>query len=225
MGDEVNNQGGEPQEAPQQQAPPQQQPAPAPQPAARQVPDDERVRRMVQSQVQREVHNILKAQAGVQERAAVVDGVLQRLTASGAIKDGANLDAVRGEILSEALAQGLAGRGEPKEDDKPEEQGDDTQSRDPITAEAYGLAQKYGLSQGDPELAEIVTNQGAFAYLSSIEAAGKKRQARAAGQPQGQAPEPTPGDAGVGGAPPKDNKIEKITDPDALLEMGLYGNK
>jgi len=88
---------------------------------------------------------------------------------------------------------------------------------DPVTAQGFALAAKYGLSSADPEAAEIVTTSPED-YLASIVLAGQKRQARLA-RAANPNPAAMPGLGPGGGPAPGRNPLAKISSPGTLYGL------
>lgn len=203
--------------APPPAAPPPAPPAAPPPKETPQPLDEEAVRRIAQSEARKHVDPLLKWREGIDRRVQEFDATTEALRKSGAIKDEGAVAAARASLVADAS------KSEPPQPETTPAPSQTTQ--DPVYAEALAIAAKHGLQTGDPELAMIVYNQGARAYLNSVEEAGIARQKRAGGAPPPPpgSPEkpPIPSDLGLGGQPPKPNPIADITDPDVLLEQGL----
>jgi len=97
------------------------------------------------------------------------------------------------------------------------EPGDDGQGLDPVTAQGFALAAKYGLSRADREAAEIVTTSPED-YIASIVLAGEKRKARLA-RAANPNPAAMPGLGPGGGPAPGRNPLAKISSPGTLYGL------
>jgi len=194
----------------------------------------EYVRREAQSMVAQEMNKSLgglqRWRKGIEEKAQSFDALAGKFQEAGLLAEGADLSKVRQDILGEALtsfsdaaADEEGGNSEPGEATNVER----TPESDPVWFTANLVASEHGLQQGDPELEELVTDQGPVKYIESVvAAAGKKAQRQAAGGSVGDTDleHLVPTDMGTGKSSKK-NPLEDIDDPDELLEMGLYGEK
>lgn len=181
----------------------------------------EYLRREAQAQAQSiastEVRKALGGFQQAQDKVNSFGQTLELLKESGALKEDANIEALKQAYSTQALTSAFAPPEEPTTEEKPPtEEPQQLNQANPALAEGDRRARELGLAEGDPELSMIVTDQGYAKWFETIEKAGAAKKERVGRQ------EGMPMDTGSGQSSEL-NPIKDISDPDTLLEKGLYG--
>lgn len=192
-------------------------------------------RREAQSLVAQEVNKafggLQRWRKGVEEKAHAFDDVVGRLSKAGKIPEGTDLSDVRQALVGEALTQFPSDEAEGETEAQPVDKGETTEAverspqTDPVWFTANLVAEEYGLLEDDPEVDELVTDQGPVKYIESVVAAAHSKRQRLAASGEGKEADLdtlVPTDMGTGKSSRK-NPLEDVNNPDDLLEMGLYG--
>jgi hypothetical protein len=128
---------------------------------------------------------ISKSEAGVKTRMSAFEASLANMKSLGQQFTPDQETALRAQAYSKAIAEeqpAAAPGGEPVQGTQ------QAAAMDPVQLEAQRIQQESGvmLLDGDPEIPDIVYNQGQYAYLKSVEAAVQKKKLRIASNPSEQ---------------------------------------